>query len=178
METLNKNAVSIFVLSFLLLSFNSTYSQNKKDTTNENYYWATVGIGLGTIGDGKGTSFSLNANIAYQFDKNMLSLRVVDVGKVFGKNLTDYGLLYGYSLNSTSFFSSIGAGFAIVSGIKDNGLFNKSENIGPTVGLPIEAKLFWRPITAFGLGLYFFADVNPENFFAGTTLSLQFGKLR
>jgi|YelNatPaOPRAMG01_1025707.scaffolds.fasta_scaffold00561_5 hypothetical protein len=177
METLNKNAVSILVLSFLLLSFHSTYSQNKKDTTNENYYWATVGIGLGAMGD-KGTSFSLNANITYQFDKNMLSLRVVDVGKVFGKNLTDFGLLYGYSLNSTSFFSSIGAGFAIVSEIKDNGLFNKSENIGPTIGLPIEAQLFWRPITAFGLGLYFFADVNPENFFVGTTLSLQFGKLR
>jgi len=178
MEALNKNAVSIFVLSFLLLSFNSTYSQNKKDTTKENYYWATVGIGLGTICDGKDATFSLNANIAYQFDKNMLSLRVVDVGKVFGKNLIDYGLLYGYLLNSTSFFLSIGAGVAIVSGIKDNGIFNKGENIGPTVGLPIEAQLFWRPITAFGLGLYFFADVNPENFFAGTTLSLQFGKLR
>ncbi|MCX6175682.1 MAG: hypothetical protein NTZ27_13090 [Ignavibacteriales bacterium] len=178
MQTLSNKAVSIFILSFLLLSFNFTYSQNKEEITKENYYWATVGVGLSSIGYGSSTSFALNANITYQFDRNILSLRVAGGGEVFGKSLIDYGLLYGYSLNSTSFFLSIGAGLAIVFGIKDNGLFNKGENIGPTVGLPIEAQLFWRPLAAFGLGLYFFADVNTEDLFAGATLSLQFGKLR
>ena len=76
--------------------------------------------------------------------------------------------------------SSFGAGVSLVSGSISKGLFaeEEPEEIGPTIGLPLEAQLFWRSFRFIGIGLYGYANINPEESFAGATLNIQIGKLR
>ncbi len=180
MQTLSKKVVVFFVLFYLLSSFNFTYSQKKEETTDENFYWCTLGIGTGAGLESSSLPVAFNLNLTYRHIRNMFSFRIATTSKILGSDLNDYGLLYGYTITTSAFFSSLGAGVAIVSGTLRGGLFSndKNKSIGPTIGLPLEAQLFWHPSSAFGLGLYFFADINPEKTFDGVTLSIQFGKLR
>ena len=135
------------------------------------------GIGSGSVGE---ESVAIAANISYQFSKNLLSLRTVGNFEWFGKSMSERGFLYGRTLKQNSLFVSVGAGFALVEGSISHGLFynKEAEKIGPTIGIPLEAQLFWRPSSFLGIGLYGFANLNPAESFYGFTLNLQIGKLR
>ena len=174
-----KNLIHIFCLAgmFLFFSIDANYAQTDSSTIDKKYYWLNFGIGAGSVGE---EGIAIAANLSYHFDKNLLSLRAVGNGELFGKTMSDYGLLYGRSLKQNSLFVSVGAGLALVEGSISHGLFSNKEpeKIGPTLGVPLELQLFWRPSSFLGIGLYGFANLNPEESFVGATISLQLGKLK
>lgn len=97
----------------------------------------------------------------------------------FEDDLTDFGFLYGRVISTESFQFSYAAGLAIVTGYRSEGLFdNTSEEISPTIGIPIGLQANWEPTSFIGLGISGFANLNPKQSFAGLTLSLQLGKLQ
>jgi hypothetical protein len=176
----NKKVVSFFILYITLFSFNCTYSQKKdEEITNTKFFWGTIGFGTGANGgNSSSTPYAVNLNLTYRFNRDMVSFRTSSVGELFETTVTDYGFLYGYAITSGEIFTSVGGGIALVSGNISKGLFSEVKKIGPTIGFPAEVQLFWQPFHAVGIGLYLFADLNPENSFDGATLSLQFGNLR
>ena len=181
MQPLYSKGVTFFVLLYLLSSLSFTYSQKKEEEpANEDFFWGTLGTGIGAKTDDNSLPLAFNLNFTYRHNLNLFSFRLTSVGVLFDRTLNDYGLLYGYTLTSSALFTSIGAGLAVMSGTKYAGLFSneKNKSIGPTIGLPLEAELFWHPVNPLGLGLYLFADINPEKTFEGVTLSIQIGKLR
>ena len=143
--------------------------------SNEKNFWINLGLGKGSVTQ---NAAALSANATYQSGKNVVTLRAVGTGELFGKSVGDYGLLYGRTLKQEQVFVSVGVGLAVVEGTISHGLFSNKEKIGPTIGIPVEAQLFWRPFRFLGIGLYGFANLNPEEPFVGATLSFQFGKLR
>lgn len=167
----------LIVSSLFLFSFtNAINAQSTNSKIDDKFFWINLGLGPSTVDDGSG----FNMNATYQFNRNILSLRLTFSGALFGKTIGDYGILYNYALTSSKVLSSFGVGVSLVSGSISKGLFpeEEPEEIGPTVGLPLEAQLFWRPFRFIGIGLYGYANINPEESFAGATLSVQLGKLR
>ena len=165
------------VVAFMIFLFDLSYAQLDNSSVKKKYYWVNFGAGSGTISE---DAFALSANATYQFGKNLLTLRAAGTGELFGKSIGDNGLLYGLALEQKRVFISVGAGIAFVEGSISHGLFStrEPEKIGPTIGIPLEIQLFWRPARFLGIGLYGFANLNPEESFAGVSLSLQLGKLR
>ncbi len=77
----------------------------------------------------------------------------------------------------------MGVGIARVTGsrfVGRPGIFasGRRADINPTIGVPIEVRLFARLSRASGFGLYVYTNVNEEHSFGGVTLCLQLGKLR
>ena len=177
-----KNSNQIYLLQVcvivtsLLISTNFTYAQAKEITANDKFYWLNLGLGGSTVGEDG--SAALNLNATYQFGRNVLSLRALKNAALFKKEIEEYGLLYGLALTSPPFLASFGGGVAVVSGTIDHSPFSPDEKIDPTIGLPLEVQLFWRPFRLTGVGLYGFANVNSEESYVGGTIGLQFGKLR
>ena len=173
-----KNLIKIFVfVSTLLIILNQiSYAQPGINRANEKYFWFNFGMGKGSVGT---HAFALEANASYQFGKNLITLRSAGTAELFGKSIGDYGLLYGIILKQQPTFVSFGVGLAFVGGSISQGLFStkEPEKIGPTIGLPLEVQLFFRPARFLGIGLYGFANLNPEESFVGATISLQLGKL-
>jgi hypothetical protein len=173
-----KNSIMILITGLLLLwtSANTINAQSSKGNLTDKYYWLDLGLGRSTVDEGGG--FHMGAT--YQFGRNMLSLRATLNGELFGKTIGDYGLLYGYALASSRILSSFGVGISLVSGSISKGLFSEeeAETIGPTIGLPLEAQLVWRPLKFMGIGLHGYANINPEESFTGATLCIHIGKLR
>ncbi|MBN2354999.1 hypothetical protein JXO59_02740 [candidate division KSB1 bacterium] len=143
----------------------------------EQFLWATAGGGGCSIGDGGGC---LNLNGTYQNNKNLLTLRLLGGGELFGKSLGDYSVCYGRALTQSTFLLAIGGGIGFVQGEISSGLFSREEpkKIPTTIGLPLEAQIFWRPFSFAGIGLYGFANINSEESFYGCNLAVQVGKVR
>ncbi|UCE05771.1 MAG: hypothetical protein JSW07_19605 [bacterium] len=165
------------VVAFMIFLFDSSYAQFNKSSVKKKYYWVNFGAGAGSIGE---NAIALSANATYHFGKNLLTLRSAGTGELFGKTIGDDGILYGIVLMQKQVLFSVGVGLASVKGSFSHGLFSSRppEKIGPTIGIPLEAQLFWRPAHFLGIGLYAFANLNSEEPFAGITLGFQFGKLR
>ena len=177
-----KTALTKFILiPLLLFTFaNTIHAQSTNSNANDKFFWLNAGLGPNTFGE-EGLSLGVNMNATYQFSRHMFSLRLNGCSEFFTENkITEYGLLYGYALASSHILLSLGAGIAVVSGSISKGLFaeEEPEEIGPTVGLPLEVHLCWRAFRFLGIGLYGYANMNPEESFAGVTLNLQIGKLR
>ena len=165
------------IVAFMIFLFDFSYAQSTRSSIQKKHYWINLGAGAGSISE---NAAALSANATYQFGKNLLTLRTAGTGELFGKSIGDYGLLYGLTLKQEQVLFSVGVGLAFVEGSISHGLFSSKppEKIGPTIGIPLEAQLFWRPTRFLGVGLYGFANLNPEEPFVGVTLSFQFGKLR
>lgn len=140
-------------------------------------FWIGSGLGVAalTIADEQGI-FGVaagNLNATYQYGRTLVSARVTLATLPFGPIYSDVGLLYGRVLSQGSFFASVGAGVAFVEGnyvgVGDN------EDLFSTIGLPLEVQLFARPFRFIGVGIYGFANVNPEQSFLGATFSVQIG---
>ena len=140
-------------------------------------FWIELGIGGGSVGEGGG-SISLNA--CCQKNRNLFSGRIIGCGELFGRTLNDYGILYNRVFHSSALLMTFGGGLGVVTGHISHGLFSSKdpEDIAPVIGLPLEARLFIRPLSFLGLGLFGFANINAQESFYGATLSLSMGKLR
>jgi hypothetical protein len=158
----------LWLITFQLIPAQSSGSQ---------YFWIEFGLGGGSVGEGGGSG-CLNVN--YQFGRNLCSARIIGCGELFGRTLNDYSFLYNHVFNSSALLITFGGGLGIVTGHISHGLFSDKdpEDIAPVIGLPLEARLFFRPLSFLGLGLFGFANINAEESFYGVTLSLALGKMR
>lgn len=161
------------LLLFLLVGLASAQSEN------HNFYWFEFGLGTSHT---KENVSCINLNAAFQFNQNLLTARMTHSGELFGTVLNDYSMLYNRAFTSSVsvFHVSIGCGLGFVNGKISHGFFSdkKPDKIETVLGLPFEARLFWRPLKYLGIGLYGFVNLNSEVSVYGLTLSFQEGKLR
>lgn len=105
-------------------------------------------------------------------------------------NVYDFAVLYGLMHKSDVFLASISAGVAYTA-IEYNMLesFDYDENdhlisghygdhVESTIGLPLEAQLFWTPTSFIGLGLIGLANINSEASYVAGLVAVQVGDLR
>jgi len=188
------------LIYFTIISFNWCFGQDNYKLENQ-FGWVNLGVGASSF-----SSFgsSLGINVSYQIKANLISFRYVYNAKFKGEIFTtyvprsekirDFGVLYGLSVKSKEGFASISVGLSIVNGLKRGKyLYSVSNCSGvffclaetryyeklrfTTVGIPIEIQLFLTGENV-GIGIYGFANINPESSFVGALLSLQLGKLR
>ncbi len=145
----------------------------KQQSADISRFWLNIGPGIGTVG-----SFAGVAGISYQFGANLLTVRGSTTGDLLGEHYSDIGLLYGRVFSNDSFHTSFAAGLARVSGQRSEELFGSSDDISPTLGLPLELQTYWKAASFFGIGVTGFANINENQSFAGLALSVQLGKLR
>lgn len=169
--------VSSMNLSSLMpaTELNSEYSNRVAVSKDPNSYriWVNAGLGVGT------DDISGFVIASYQKGNNLLSIRGALSGDMIsGDEFWDIGVLYGRATSQQRYHASISAGLAIVGGKRDYGWSSSGNDVPLTVGLPLKAQLNWLPTSVLGIGLQGFANINPEQSFAGLALSLQLGKLR
>lgn len=184
--------LSVIVISCLPLSTWAQSAGPASASAGESLtrFWIGAGVGLGELIEGEddpndegGGALAGALYGSYQFGPNLLSARTAFSGELFGDNFADYGILYGRATTGRLGHASVSAGVAVVSGsYSDDRLILDPDGDEPervlTVGLPVEVQLMWRPLPFFGLGLYGFANLNPEASFVGATLSAQLGLMR
>ncbi len=93
-------------------------------------------------------------------------------------DIWDAGLLYGYASTGKNTLFSIATGLSVAGGSKSVCFLCDEKIYTPAIGIPLNVQISLRPLRAIGLGLYGFANINPEQPFAGTALIVQLGKLR
>jgi len=181
---LNKITCLIY---FTIISFNWCFGQNNYKSENE-FGWVNLGLG----GSSYGISFGINGS--YQIKKNLISLRYINNVEFVllcstPNKIRDLGLLYGLSAKKSKGFASISIGISHVENIRRGKLISCSSSGGwfstctyeelnyTTLGIPIEAQLFLTG-KYVGIGIYGFANLNPESSFFGALLCIQLGKLK
>jgi len=96
------------------------------------------------------------------------------------KSVWELGVLYGLNSEAAHGSASVAAGISFVGGV-DRGAYlgsgegwfssgNYEKKTFFTVGIPIETRLFLKPIPGLGIGLLGFADINNRK----TVYGLQF----
>jgi hypothetical protein len=134
-------------------------------------YWLTAGAGLGSRG-GAGV-----VGGAYQFGRNLLTARGAGTVAFFGDGLWDIGLLYGRASLPGLVHLSLAAGVAAVGGTRrEESLFDPSERMSTTIGLPFEVQLFFR-LPVLGVGVYGFGNINDQESFGGIAAAVQIGRV-
>lgn len=161
-------------------------------------YWFNVGVGAGRVRGGfdsentdNETGLSYGFNFSTQMKKGLFSIRFIHNEEVIflktslKESINDIGILYGRIAKIPFGFASVSGGISIVSGAHrgafqnlDNYTFNYEKKPFVTLGIPIESQLFWTPSRFFGLGIYGFANINPEKTFFGGLFCIQLRKLK
>lgn len=154
--------------------------------------WGGIGAGMGYVAagsapeqDGIDDAGVGALYLSYQRRANVFSLRSTGAIEIFGDGIADVGLLYGRATTGTVRYGSFGIGIAFVTGSYEEDEicfpigsdFNCEEPQGfTTIGIPVEVQLALRGRN-IGIGVYGFANLNPESSFVGATISLHAGRL-
>lgn len=182
--------------SFLPLKGVSEYKYGPKSEIG--CYWFNVGVGAGTVIGGFDSSNSSNAvgpsfgiNFSSQVKRGLFSIRFIyNEEMIFlrmspTQSISDFGVLYGRIAKIPKGFISLSGGISRVFGEHrgafqnlNNYTFNYETQSYGTFGIPFESQIFWTPNSFIGVGIYGFANINPEKSFYGGLLSIQLGKLR
>lgn len=179
-KNINNNVFLFFlILTLLCISENVFTIKNNEISPNNdhpnNLFWIKAGLGVGGSKQHDGIAFG--ANLSYQKDYHLFSVRSVayiwQIGMFSspGGGFIDAGVLYGRVAKKKYGFASLSGGLAVAKGNPN------SENI-TTLGLPLETQLFFTPFSFLGLGITGFANINPEESFYGGLICIQIGKLR
>ena len=146
--------------------------------------FAAVGVGLGSGGIAEVVSLDVHRGGLVTIAR----WSRVEEFEIFGPSPAetddDYGVLVGKSSRSGHHVTSAAVGLALVKSVRrgelvERGWFGDSyrrlERV--TVGLPIDLKATANagPV---GLGADIFGNINPNGFFWGAALTIQFGKMR
>jgi hypothetical protein len=155
------------------------YGQKTSSDSSGHFKWVNLGLGVGSLGFEAG-GFSAGGGLCDQIGKNIFSFRVLSIEEISSEDypfrgIGDIGFLYGRIAKASYGFSSISAGISLVGGGRRH---NYGDEQFVTVGIPVEAQLFWTPLAFFGIDLYGFANLNIEKSFVGALLCIQFGTLR
>lgn len=198
--------LSKFILSImmLLMPFSLFAAEESVPglTDYSGTWWLNAGFGAGyvfsdddNLGDdddnsGPAATFSFNYAVT---DNQVLTLRTsavdVDFLDIFGAsdaqvdNVYDFGVLYGLMHKSDLFLASIAGGLAYTAVeynhnadfYDDDQSHNYTES---TIGVPLEAQLFWTPSSFLGLGLIGLANINSEASYVAGLVAIQVGDLK
>ncbi len=151
------------------------YAQHTPSNGPDPRFWIGTGVGAG-VSPGIDGGLAGHVNISYRFGKSVVTARIASAGDIIGDSFFDVGALYGLALEHEKMFASAGVGLAYVDGRRSEGFFGNREEVHPTVGMPFEVQLSYRPIRYIGVSIYGFADLNWEENFAGATMGLQMGR--
>jgi len=177
----------VFMLTMFVMIFCATGSVSAgNDGDDGHYFWVNLGVGMGMGADPDGDICSSpGIVISYLAGTHLFSLRYAHsyeiniLGPSPSNEVLDIGVLYGIIAKNEIGFASVSAGLGGVKGIKRVSA-GPTEYIGESVfttGVPLEAQLFWNPVSFFGLGLYAFANANLERPFGGVLFCVQAGNL-
>ena len=137
--------------------------------------WVSFGYGLAAMaGADAEDAFSLVGELGLHLQRGRYigSLRTAVLFGIFGDTgFGDISLLLGRATRAQGFRASASAGLAYVGGTDPITYAEVA-----TIGVPLEGQLLYS-VGVLGLGLYGFANLNPERSFAGLTLSLHIGAL-
>ncbi len=177
--------------NLLCMGENHLYAQSK-NTSSDIRGWVNAGLGPGS-GGGLAAAGSFNL----QYKQLLLSARISGNTTNFGDALasamflglipveteefTDYGLLLGLATRDKWIHASIATGVAMMSYRREvSGLLKQEikKDVSAKISLPVEAQLFFKPISFLGFGANIFGNINSEKSFGGVTFNLQLGKLR
>lgn len=151
------------------------YAHDTSNSSKGKLYLVNTGGGFSSFG------LSLGISLSSQFGRSLVSIRYIYNTTFMSlspreETVWDLGALYGLSSKTSSGFSSISGGVSIVGGNRYD--IRDEWSTFLTVGIPIEGQMFWKPYPSLGIGIYGFANLNPEKSFVGALLCLQYRILR
>ena len=187
--------LTLGIASAIILCWSSTgHTLEASPANGSQIDWLNAGVGMSTFGTSRGVSFS------YPEGKSLISIRYVYNSSEFapysgllqrhGLNETvwDAGVLYGRRAKASYGLASVSGGIGMVGGVRGQKFLRRNysgsipveypERRFITVGIPVAGQLFWTPLSNLGIGIYGFANLNPEESFAGALLGVQLGNLK
>lgn len=182
MKVLNRLPVVCFLIFITLLAYNANAQQT--DRSAHEYYWAEMIGGYGTFG-----GISVGASINYRREQLLIMIladgQINDLFFTEGKYISEVGLLAGMTnpADDTKTYRSLSSGLAFTTRKKcvDNcGIF-EGKSVWETktvIGLPLQARIGWRPLPFLGIGLAGMANINITEMFGSINLNVQVGKVR
>lgn len=165
----------IVCIIFLLVAGSSSLSAEEY---KQNYFWTNLGFGSTNVPGEHLHLIAMNLELTKQLGYNYISLRGIFFGRAFSEGGfdkgTEIGLLYGrefirQSNTSSSFYFSAAIGVSVTRMRVDYDMVN-------TIGLPIEAKAVFRVSKKTGIGLYHYWNINAQQTYYGTHISLFYRK--
>jgi hypothetical protein len=134
-------------------------------------YFVTLAVGPGSLG------FSALLGGSVQRGHAGASLRLSGNLPPAGRPIaSDIALLATCSLAGRLALVSVGAGVAAVFTGDSTRIAGSPFNKHTTIGLPLEARAVWRPVSGFGVGLIAMGNVNSRRSYVAALLGLQLGR--
>lgn len=143
-----------------------------------------------SVGSGAGTG-ALAAQLSLAAGRRKWDVIVRFAGttdfNLFGPNASqeDFAVLYGRRLDNPRSWYRVAAGAGQVLALRSGDaeecffIFCSYERLSEkTLGLAVQADAVWAPLSAFGVGLGAFGNLNSAASFAGLTLNLHLGRIR
>jgi hypothetical protein len=169
---------ALLLLGYILLPSLAT-AQDAGNSGTEHRYWLGIGVGLGVLPGAEDQDVAESVagalTATYQVGPNLITARTAVTNELFRDSVYDIGLLYGRVLSDDAVFAAVGMGVAFVDGTRSEGVFGDPKPMDATIGLPLDVQLFVRLSRYVSVGLYGFANVNPEESFLGATVIIQAG---
>lgn len=163
----------------------ATNAQNNPDSTHIPNYWFNVGLGASTSGISLGTGFSHQVGSSGHISVRLTYNAELSLFVSPGKSVLDFGILSGRCVKMSNGFATISTGISFVDGVNRGELLSSDwfsseyEKIHfSTIGIPFEGQLFWAASDEFGIGVYVFANINPEKSFYGALVCIRVGQLK
>lgn len=157
-------AVSTLVL-LLVTGVGTVTAQDSGGAEGNGMMWLTGGLGTGS------EDLAAAASLDISWSDHILSLRTaaVEPGLLFesGDRYNDVGLLYGHAVRWSDGIAALSGGIGVARG-----------DLETRPSIPIAARAAWHFSPAFGIGTYWFLNINREQPFGGVTLTLELGILR
>ena len=179
-------------VGFLHIGALAVHADSGTNLNGSQVDWYVAGVGISSNGAAKGISYS------YITEAGLVSLRYVSNvselkgnSRILSESIWDAGVLYGTTARTSFGLASISGGIGAVGGFRaqyptrtsyGNVTLPYSESDEEerflTVGIPVAGQIFWTPSPVVGIGIYGYANVNPEASFVGALLGIQLGSLR
>lgn len=157
-------AVSALVI-FLATGVGTVAAQDSGRKEGNGKSWVTGGLGTGS------QDLAAAASLDISWSDHIVSFRAaaVEPGLLFesGDRYNDVGLLYGHAVRWSDGIAALSGGIGVARG-----------DLETRPSLPIAARAAWHFSPAFGIGTYWFLNINREDPFGGVTLTLELGMLR
>ncbi len=176
------------VTLFIFFSLHQQLSaQEPKDKTGHSY-WCD-----GKFGVTPAPGLAYGAQVSYCHDSLLFSLagayiREIDLFSLPVETVWDVGALVGVNAVSQYFSISASGGLSVVGGVRQGDfLYTTGSFMGTsyyeedkflTVGIPLEADVYWTPLSFMGIGFSCFADLNFKKSFVCLLFCLRIGSLK
>ncbi len=174
--------VLLINLAFIIKSgdCNASFNNNHVYNIDDANAWLNLGFGYGSSGFASGLSYSslrengiISSRLTYSVELDIESPWI---------HVWDAGFLYGVTAATPNIRAVISAGIGLTGGARQGEMTASYLMLGRsferltfyTVGLPVEAQLFWDISSSINIGIYGFANLNSQKSFFGGMICLHF----